>query len=79
MWAVSTPVAFGSEQPGDLLFGEFGARGSGPGHVMIVVRPGQAVQAPETGRTVELTDYDRGWQAHGWRLARLRPSALVKL
>jgi cell wall-associated NlpC family hydrolase len=77
MWSVSTPVPFGSEQPGDLLFGDFGDRGPGPGHVMIVVRKGQAVQAPAAGRNVELTEYDSGWRS-SWRLARLKPSALVK-
>ena len=79
MWAHSTPVAYGSEQPGDLLYGEFGARGSGPGHVMIVVRRGVTVQAPSTGRNVQVTDYDPSWRASGWRLARLDPSVLVKL
>lgn len=79
MWSAATPVAFGAERPGDLLFGEFGSRSAGPGHVMIVVRPGQTVQAPAAGRNVELTDYDASWAAGGWRLARLRPAALVRL
>lgn len=76
MWSVSTPVAAGSEQPGDLLFGEFGARGPGPGHVMIVVRKGVAVQAPSAGRNVEVTNYRA---TGGWRLGRLKPSALAPL
>jgi peptidoglycan DL-endopeptidase CwlO len=75
MYSRSDPVASGQEQPGDLLFGDFGA--GGPGHVMIVVRPGQAVQAPETGRNVELTDY-RSF-GPSWRLARLRSSALIAI
>ena len=76
MWTLSDPVAAGDEKPGDLLFGEFGARGPGPGHVMIVVSRGEAVQAPSAGRNVETTTYTA---TGGWRLGRLRPSALVKL
>jgi cell wall-associated NlpC family hydrolase len=77
MWESSTPVAAGSEKPGDLLFGSFGSRVSGAGHVMIVVRPGLAVNAPETGRNVELTDYS-GF-GPSWRLGRLKASVLVPL
>lgn len=77
MWNNSTPVPRGSEQPGDLLFGNFGARGPGPGHVMIVVKPGQAVQAPSSGDVVKLTDY-RSYDG-SWRIGRLKSSALVPL
>lgn len=77
MWAISTPVARGSEQPGDLLFGSFGQRGPGPGHVMIVVRRGLAVQAPAAGRNVELTEFSSF--PPSWRVARLKPSALQPL
>jgi cell wall-associated NlpC family hydrolase len=72
MYVNSTPVAAGSEQPGDLLFGEF--RANGANHVMIVVRPGVAVEAPETGRNVEVIDYSS--RSTGWRLARLNSSVL---
>jgi peptidoglycan DL-endopeptidase CwlO len=75
MWANSDPVDPGQEQPGDLLFGEFGA--AGPGHVMIVVRKGEAVQAPATGRTVEMADYSG--LGPSWRLARLRSSVLIPI
>jgi cell wall-associated NlpC family hydrolase len=74
---LSTPVARGSEQPGDLLFGEFDQRVPGAGHVMIVVRPGLAVQAPATGRNVELTDYTKFGPS--WRLGRFKPAALTPL
>jgi cell wall-associated NlpC family hydrolase len=74
MYAVSDPVAFGQEQPGDLLFGEFGA--DGPGHVMIVVRPGLAVQAPRTGDVVKLSTYSAGG---GWTIGRLHSSVLQAL
>ncbi|MDQ1286596.1 MAG: hypothetical protein QG622_161 [Actinomycetota bacterium] len=74
MWAVSEPVAMGREQPGDLVFGHFG--GDGPGHVMIVVRPGLAVQAPRTGDVVKLTPYSA---AGGWRIGRLRTAVLQPL
>lgn len=73
MYSVSDPVAAGQEQPGDLLFGEF--RTGGPKHVMIVVSKGEAVQAPETGRNVEMTHYTA--DGTGWRLGRLRGSALI--
>ncbi len=77
MWNLSTPVARGAEKPGDLLFGSFNTRVPGAGHVMIVVKPGLAVNAPETGRNVELTDYTSFGPS--WRLARLKPAALKPL
>jgi len=75
MFSVSTPVPPGSEQPGDLLFGEFNGRFPGAGHVMIVVRPGLAVEAPHTGDVVKLAGYDPN--APGWRLGRLSSSVLL--
>lgn len=75
MWNASTPVPRGSEKPGDLLFGEFDQRVPGAGHVMIVVKPGLAVQAPSTGRNVQLTDYTS--YGPSWRIGRFKPSALT--
>jgi cell wall-associated NlpC family hydrolase len=77
MWNSSTPVARGSERPGDMLFGEFDQRVPGAGHVMIVVKPGLAVQAPSTGRNVQLTRYSSFNSS--WRLARFKPSALIPI
>jgi cell wall-associated NlpC family hydrolase len=77
MWESSTPVARGSEKPGDLLFGDFGGRVAGAGHVMIVLRPGVAVNAPSAGRNVELTEYSSFGPS--WRLGRLKPAALTPL
>jgi cell wall-associated NlpC family hydrolase len=74
MYRVSDPVPMGSEQPGDLLFGHFET--DGPGHVMVVVRPGLAVQAPRTGDVVKLSPYSA---AGGWVVGRLRPSVLQVL
>jgi cell wall-associated NlpC family hydrolase len=74
MYAVSDPVPLGSEQPGDLVFGHFEA--DGPGHVMIVVRPGLAVQAPRTGDVVKLSPYSA---AGGWVIGRLRANVLRPL
>lgn len=71
MYQVSDPVRAGSEQPGDLLFGDFGA--AGPGHVMIVVRPGVAVEAPHTGDVVKVISYD----PDKWTFGRLQASAFV--
>ncbi len=72
MYDNSTPVSVGSEQPGDLIFGEFDSTGAH--HVMIVVRKGVAVQAPSTGRNVETTNYHV--DGVSWRFARLKPSVL---
>jgi peptidoglycan DL-endopeptidase CwlO len=70
----STMIEPGQEQPGDLLFGALGERGSA-GHVMIVVEPGTAVQAPETGRNVEVTKYNA--DNVNWKLGRLNASAFA--
>ena len=78
MYRISQPLRAGEEQPGDLLFGDFNGRvRGGAGHVMIVVRPGLAVQAPRSGDVVKLSHYT----ADGveWRLGRLPGSALTKL
>jgi peptidoglycan DL-endopeptidase CwlO len=74
MYAVSDPVPMGSEQPGDLVFGEFTA--AGPGHVMIVISPGTAVEAPSTGDVVKVIPYSTGG---GWTIGRLRAGVLVSL
>jgi cell wall-associated NlpC family hydrolase len=74
MFSVSDPVPIGQEQPGDLIFGHFEA--AGPGHVMIVVRPGLAVEAPSTGDVVKLIPYSADG---GWRLGRLRDGVLRPL
>ncbi len=52
----STIIQPGEERPGDLIFSALGERGSA-GHVMIVVEPGLAVQAPRTGQDVKLSEY----------------------
>jgi cell wall-associated NlpC family hydrolase len=77
MFDESTPVASGSEQPGDLVFGEFNTRVKGAGHVMIVVKPGLAVEAPSTGHVVRLTHYKI--DGVNWTLGRLRPGSLTPL
>jgi len=73
MYSVSDPVQGGAEQPGDLLFTHFGP--AGPGHVMIVVRQGLAVEAPQTGDVVKLIPY----QASDWVIGRLRTGVLEPL
>jgi cell wall-associated NlpC family hydrolase len=74
MYGVSTPVPLGSEQPGDLLFTSF--KPSGPGHVLIVVRKGLAVQAPRTGDVVKLSKYT---SSSGYVVGRLRRSVLERI
>jgi peptidoglycan DL-endopeptidase CwlO len=79
MYKLSTPVERGSEKPGDLIFGMWDENGprTGAGHVMIVVKPGLAVQAPSTGDVVKLTDYSD--YPSSWRIGRFRSSALIPL
>lgn len=72
MYQVSDSVPAGTEQPGDLLFGDFNS--AGPGHVMIVVSPGTAVEAPRAGDVVKVISYD----PHAWTIGRLRPSAFSR-
>jgi cell wall-associated NlpC family hydrolase len=74
MYAVSDPVPAGQEQPGDLVFGEFTA--AGPGHVMIVVRPGVVVEAPQTGDVVKVIPFTPGG---GWVVGRLRAGVLTPI
>lgn len=71
MYRVADRVAAGSEQPGDLLFAHFTA--AGPGHVMIVVKPGIAVEAPRTGDVVKIVSYD----AAKWTIGRLNARAFL--
>lgn len=77
MYDLSSPVAPGTERPGDLYFGDFNTRVAGAGHVMIVVRPGLAIQAPHTGDVVKYFHYRA--DARGWKLGRLPASALDPL
>ncbi|ORT54199.1 C40 family peptidase [Streptomyces sp. CB03238] len=56
MHEVAVPVAQGQEKSGDLIFTRFEA--GGPAHVMIVVKPGVAVEAPRTGLDVRVRKYD---------------------
>jgi cell wall-associated NlpC family hydrolase len=71
MYQVSTEIPAGQEQPGDLLFGHFDA--DGPGHVMIVVTPGVAIEAPHTGDVVKIVDYD----VSEWTVGRLAAEAFL--
>jgi cell wall-associated NlpC family hydrolase len=71
MFLVSDRVSPGSEQPGDLLFNHFNS--ASPGHVMIVVRPGVAVEAPHTGDVVKVISYD----PHEWAIGRLNSRAFA--
>jgi cell wall-associated NlpC family hydrolase len=77
MYRLSAQVRAGEEKPGDLLFGSFGTRVPGAGHVMIVVRPGLAVEAPSAGKNVRLSRYEADGVA--WRLGRLPASAMSRL
>jgi cell wall-associated NlpC family hydrolase len=57
-WRAAAPIPAGQEQPGDLIFSEFGV--DGPGHVMIVVTPGNpgvAAEEPHTGDVSKTISY----------------------
>lgn len=69
MYQVSTPIQPGSEQAGDLLFGDFTA--TGPEHVMMVIAPGTAIEAPHTGDVVKIVPYE----TRSWKIGRLTSSA----
>jgi cell wall-associated NlpC family hydrolase len=71
MYQVSDRIASGSEQPGDLLFTHFA--GAGPGHVMIVIRPGIAIEAPRKGDVVKIIPYD----SNKWVVGRLTARAFI--
>ncbi|MEU3356110.1 NlpC/P60 family protein [Streptomyces sp. NPDC037389] len=72
MYTIATPVPSGQEQPGDLIFTEMQA--DGPAHVLIVVTPGTAVEAPNSRIPVRIRQYDA--QREGARFGRLPSSAL---
>ncbi len=65
-YAALPGVAAGQEKSGDLLFSEFGP--GGPGHVMIVVTPGDpglAVEEPHTGDVSKTIPYHRSGVTFG--------------
>jgi len=74
MYRISTPLRAGEERPGDLLFGDFNGRvRGGAGHVMIVVRPGLALQAPHSGDVVKLSRYTGTASSGAWAAYRAAP------
>ncbi len=74
MYDNSTLLEPGQEKPGDLIFSALGERGSA-GHVMIVVKPGTAVEAPKTGDVVKIIHYTVD-NVH-MKLGRLNASAFA--
>ncbi|TFI45539.1 lytic transglycosylase [Rhodococcus sp. 1R11] len=60
-WNVGTEVPMALAQPGDLLFGNWGA--AGPGHVAIYMGNGQMVHAPTTGDVVRVAPVFDGMRA----------------
>lgn len=76
MHRVSTPVKPGQERPGDLLFSQWDKQEGAPGaaHVLIVVKPGKAVEAPRTGTPVRTRAYDI--TGEDMKVGRLPKSAL---
>ncbi|MFI1831314.1 C40 family peptidase [Streptomyces sp. NPDC020412] len=75
MHAVSLPVAQGTEKSGDLIFTRFEA--GGPTHVMVVVRPGLAVEAPRTGLDVRVREYDP--RSESMKFGRLPSSQMTQI
>ncbi|MDI3390165.1 C40 family peptidase [Streptomyces sp. B-S-A8] len=56
MHKVAVPIPQGQEKSGDLIFTRMAA--GGPEHVLIVVKPGLALEAPRTGLDVRVRKYD---------------------
>jgi cell wall-associated NlpC family hydrolase len=76
MYNLALPVPAGSEQPGDLIFSQFGEDGiPGPGHVQIVVTKGTLVEAARTGIPVRKTGYS---YPAGTTFGRLPASAMTQ-
>lgn len=75
MYSVSAPVRSGQERSGDLIFTEF--EGGGPAHVLIVVKPGVAVEAPRTGLDVRVRNYNP--DTENMRFGRLPDSQMTAL
>lgn len=73
MYRNSTTVQAGEEKPGDLLFGSFDSAGTAH-HVMIVVRKGTAVEAPQTGDVVKVVQYS----TKSWKIGRLKSGVMTK-
>jgi peptidoglycan DL-endopeptidase CwlO len=80
MYRTAVPIAPADAQPGDMIFSEFGSRGLStdePGHVLIVVRPGTAVEAYTTGQPVRVRAYNPADPEY--RFGRFPSSALTKI
>jgi cell wall-associated NlpC family hydrolase len=60
MRQISTPIAPGQEQPGDLVFSQFNTPRvpNGAGHIGIVLQKGVLIEAPRTGLDVRIRSYD---------------------
>ncbi|MFD8386152.1 NlpC/P60 family protein [Streptomyces sp. NPDC059679] len=79
MYDIATPVRRGEEKPGDLIFTEMDkqAGAPGPAHVLIVVTPGMAVEAPRTGLDVRVRKYNPDTET--MKFGRLPTSSLGRL
>ncbi|MFG1827531.1 NlpC/P60 family protein [Microbispora hainanensis] len=71
-WRQGPTVTRGQEQPGDLVFMHPGA--GGPGHVGVVVTPGQMIHAPHTGDVVRYASYSARSDVVGFT----RPASLME-
>ncbi|MFI7707519.1 C40 family peptidase [Nonomuraea sp. NPDC049480] len=56
-WRHGPPIPSGHEQPGDLVF--FRMEQNGPGHVGLVIAPGQMIHAPNRREVIQLSSYRR--------------------
>lgn len=75
MHEVSVPVPQGQERSGDLIFTRFAA--GGPEHVLIVVRPGVAVEAARTGVPVRVRNYNPATES--MRFGRLPSTQMERI
>lgn len=60
---VGSSVAYGSLQPGDLIFSQWPGDTASPGHVAVYVGGGNLIEAPHTGEDVHEAPLNASYQA----------------
>lgn len=60
---VGSSVAYGSLQPGDLIFSQWPGDTASPGHVAVYVGGGNLIEAPHTGEDVHEAPLNAAYQA----------------
>lgn len=71
---IGQPVAKGAQQPGDLIFSDWGS-GRSPGHVAMYIGNGQVIEAPDENQNVKITPYNSTYQQHTTAIRRVIDAA----